>query len=672
MKLSISTLSMMALVASSTIYFASFLEGWLPASLSSASNESLHHQRMMQDMFDFFPLSCNADLDAARCVPWSSRFGTESTVSKRIIIACGECVVMNYAASDTLTLAGGMDIRGKLVFPDNGYSLTLFTPLIAIQGELEMASTAAVDGTPPLRIVLTGQEDQFFTAVGENQYSCDGDSICNAGKKGIVVAGGKVTSKYLADPLTHAWTMISRELSNIDLPAFFAVYGLPLDTPTWVRLYDVVYKDDDVIEHPSIIVVDSSVKGTWVPGAEILITSHTREWNDHQVRKITKVSDYTRRAVQIELDAPIVRPTTTRQNSDFAVEVALLSRNIVFEGGKDDVDQHGGHFWVMNTPSVVQTLVGVDFKNFGQQGYLGRYPIHIHFCGDMTGSMVAKNTIRQSNQRCIVVHGTDNLLVQENVAYDTKGHCFIVEDGMETGNRFIRNLGAQTGIPDKIIPNLGPNGQETDYDPSTFWITNPSNIWIGNVAAGSQGSGYWFELKLRGTRKDLYPDLDPKVAPIITFLDNVAHSNTNKGFKTYPSGYLPDRIQTISGLKSYRNDGSGVFLHITRNVNIDKALVADNRNIGIDIDRSDSITLTDSEIDGETESFSNLIATQNVRPSCLVDSIYGIELHTWKNDPSDAGVTIKDILFYGFNDSHCPNSIPFHYDNNVSMATNHA
>ena len=192
MKLSISALSMMALVASSTIYFASFLEGF-PASLFSASNESSNHQRMMQDMADFLPLSCNADLDAARCVPWSSRFGTESTVSKRIIISCGECVVMNLA-SDTLTLTGGMDIRGKLVFAD-GYSLTVFTPLIAIQGELEMASTAAVDGTPLLHIILTGQEDQFFTAVGENQYSCDGDSICNAGKKGIVVAGGKVTSK---------------------------------------------------------------------------------------------------------------------------------------------------------------------------------------------------------------------------------------------------------------------------------------------------------------------------------------------------------------------------------------------------------------------------------------------------------------------------------------------
>jgi hypothetical protein len=223
---------------------------------------------------------------------------------------------------------------------------------------------------------------------------------------------------------------------------------LPSGTPAWVHLYDVVYDDGDVTEYPSVIVVDDLVKGKWVKGAEILITSHTREWNGHQVRTIKKVSDSPRRSyVQLELDAPIHRPTTWLESRDFAVEVALLSRNIVFEGGADKVDQHGGHFMVMNTPKVPQTLVGVDFKNFGQQGTLGRYPIHVHFCGDLTGSIVAKNTIRQSNQRCIVVHGTDKLLVQENVAFDTKGHCFMLEDGIETGNKFIRNLGVLTGVP---------------------------------------------------------------------------------------------------------------------------------------------------------------------------------------------------------------------------------
>jgi len=291
-----------------------------------------------------------------------------------------------------------------------------------------------------------------------------------------------------------------------------------------INLYDAtggMLSDDE----PTCIVVEASVSRKWAVGAELLITSHTTAWDDHQVRKITKIHfDSVPGHVELKLDFPIRRPTTLMDDSDFAVEVALLSRNIVFEGGPDDKPRRGGHFWVMNTPSVVQTLVGVEVVNFGQQGYLGRYPIHFHFCGDSTGSVISKNTIRQSNQRCVVVHGTDNLLIEDNIAYDTKGHCFILEDGMETGNKFIRNLGAMTGVPVDVIPNQGPNGDETDYDPATYWVTNPTNTWIGNVAAGSESSGFWFELLLRGTRAAAYPDLDPKRATLTLFKDNVAHS----------------------------------------------------------------------------------------------------------------------------------------------------
>ena len=58
------------------------------------------------------------------------------------------------------------------------------------------------------------------------------------------------------------------------------------------------------------------------------------------------------------------------ESADFAVEVALLSRNIVFEGGQGLKD--GGHLWIFQTPSVVQSIVGVDIQHFGQQGTLGR------------------------------------------------------------------------------------------------------------------------------------------------------------------------------------------------------------------------------------------------------------------------------------------------------------
>jgi hypothetical protein len=268
------------------------------------------------------------------------------------------------------------------------------------------------------------------------------------------------------------------------------------------------------------------VNGRWAVGAQLLITSHTREWNGHQERTIAKISTSNVNGyVAITLNAPIIRPTTILESPDYAVEVALLSRNILFVGGTDTNSRHGGHLMIMNTPSVIQSIVGIEVRNFGQQGYLGKYPIHFHFCNDISGSVVSSNTIRQSNQRCVVVHGTNKLRINDNVAYDTKGHCYITEDGIETGNEFVRNLGALTGIPDIIIPNNGLNGIETDNEPATFWITSPTNSWVGNVAAGSIHSGYWFEPKIRGERASLFPGKDPKLDPIILFKDNVGHSN---------------------------------------------------------------------------------------------------------------------------------------------------
>jgi len=162
---------------------------------------------------------------------------------------------------------------------------------------------------------------------------------------------------------------------------FFAisVHGLPAETPTWVRLYDVIETSNEI----KTILVDRSVKGKWAIGAEIVITSHTRVWNEHQERKITNVAESSVPGmVELQLNLPIVRPTTVVESNLFAVEVALLSRNIVFQAEENSKPSQGGHFWVMHTPLVQQTIHGVEFKRFGRQSELGKYPIHFHFCGN--------------------------------------------------------------------------------------------------------------------------------------------------------------------------------------------------------------------------------------------------------------------------------------------------
>ena len=141
------------------------------------------------EVADFVPLSCNAVFST--CVPWSKTFGTGATQVARVVVKCGACITMDHPGP-TLTLQNGLDIQGKLVFPDN-YKLQIQSPLIVVQGELQMQASKPVDGVPSIRFIVTGSSDQFFTPIGSNANACGGS--CNVGKKSITVAGGKVNRK---------------------------------------------------------------------------------------------------------------------------------------------------------------------------------------------------------------------------------------------------------------------------------------------------------------------------------------------------------------------------------------------------------------------------------------------------------------------------------------------
>ncbi len=105
------------------------------------------------------------------------------------------------------------------------------------------------------------------------------------------------------------------------------------------------------------------------------------------------------------------------------------------------------------------------------------------------------------------MHGTNNLRIQNNVTYNTVGHCYFMEDAVETGNQFIHNLAMMTKCHpdgkacDPTDAHHGSNGQKakdvllpSDNTASSFWITNPDNIYRDNVAAGAEATGFWIAL----------------------------------------------------------------------------------------------------------------------------------------------------------------------------------
>jgi hypothetical protein len=107
----------------------------------------------------------------------------------------------------------------------------------------------------------------------------------------------------------------------------------------------------------------------------------------------------------------------------------------------------------------------------------------------------------------------------------------MTEDGGEIENRFEANLGATTVAAKRLVKP----GETDAANPSTFWCSNPMNEWVGNVAAGSKGFGFWFELEdsVRSPTS-LLPSskgMIPKNMPLQRFVNNVAHSNSRHGLR---------------------------------------------------------------------------------------------------------------------------------------------
>jgi len=421
---------------------------------------------------------------------------------------------------------------------------------------------------------------------------------------------------------------------------------------------DIDYDDISVVRSaPPIgkIIVPGDVSSCWGVGAEILTTSHTLTPADHNVDTIKAIETTADGNAVITLTNKIAKPTTMMDDPDYAVEVALLSRNIKFEAADDDPvnPAHGGHLMVVHTPGVPQTIHGVEFRKFGQQGNLGRYPIHIHLNVDGSGVTISRNTIRESNQRCVVIHGTHNTTITWNVAFDTFGHCYMLEDGIEQENYFGYNLGASTKItPDEGILSIA----ESDMFASTFWLSNPHNYIEHNVAAGAEDSGFWIELLelVRGPSQNMDPylEINPSSHEYGYFRNNIAHSNKGDGLKLYPNGYFPETEAVFENTYSYRNVGDGVLLHNSKNLAIDGGIYADNR-IQIEVDKqADDVRVSNAQVIGFSPLYQIEVEAGNRKSHCpAYRPLVGIQLHSFLRYRDSDGYIIENITFSDYGES---------------------
>src|SRR5579862_3894409 len=453
----------------------------------------------------------NSGATAAKATKWSD----PATWPNRKVPVAGDKVIIEKDKEVVLDVTppplNGLTINGKLSFANNK-DLELTTEWIMLHGELEIGTEKAPHTRKATITFTDNVKGEDISGVGGTTDRVD---------RGIMLMGGTLN---LHGDRTNSWTKLS---STANAGA------------------------------TSIQVLNAA---GWRAGDEIVLASTDFDPRQAERRNIAAVSGNT---ITLDKKLDYMHFGKITFDVDERGEVGLLTRNIKLQASADaEQSFYGGH--VMAMVGSKMYVDGVELNRMGQNMHLARYPIHWHLVGDGgQGQYIKNSAIHDTYNRCVTVHGTNFLRVENNVTYNTVGHCFFLEDG-EHGNQFVHNLAILTKChPDApcVPTNLAPFGHEggknfdaagqnakdillpSDNTAATFWITNPDNIYRDNVAAGSDSTGFWFALPVNGTGKFETTEIGMKTWPRRTkvreFKGNTSHSNFD--------GFLADRGPRADG-----------------------------------------------------------------------------------------------------------------------------
>ncbi len=344
----------------------------------------------------------------------------------------------------------------------------------------------------------------------------------------------------------------------------------------------------------------------WKVGDKILLTSSGFAMIENEVRLIERISKDKKKII---LKRPLKYPHLgevfkykAKDNTDIILDersyVENLTRNITigpFNLKKSAIK--GSHIMIMGNSKAQLNSVKI-FKS-GRMGELARYPFHWHQVGDGTGQFIKNSVILNSFQRCIVIHGTNNVWVKNNTCYNHFSHGIFLESGNETNNVIEDNLVAYSKRPPigkaLLLSDLvKAEGKLRRFpSPSSYWISNPKNIVRNNIAAGSEGTGFWMAFEKRKICDYKGECAIPAKTNTLEFNNNIAHSNlvgitwdgaargeppaegVKDERKIKPTHYAPPNKPEFSNLSAYKNRLVGIYFRGDAAV-FKNSIVADN------------------------------------------------------------------------------------------------
>jgi cell migration-inducing and hyaluronan-binding protein len=551
----------------------------------------------------------------------------------------------------------GIRLDGTLSFADT-QDLELTTEWIMVHGALEIG-TEARPHTRKATITLTNTvKDEDMSGMGGTTDRSD---------RGIMMMGGTLS---LHGNRTNSWTKLSRTA-------------------------DAGSRSIEVLNAAG-----------WRVGDEIVLASTDFDPRQAERRTIAAIRG---NAITLDRNLDYMHFGKITVGVDERGEVGMLTRNIRIQASADaEQSFYGGHVMAMGASRMF--VEGVEFTRMGQNLTLARYPIHWHLIGDAKGQYIRNAAIHDTYNRCVTVHGTNFLRVENNVTYNTVGHCFFLEDGIEHGNEFVHNLGIQTKCHTSkpcVPTNLAAAGERADYEnrqavrtngqaskdvllPSdntaaTFWITNPDNTYRDNVAAGADANGFWMSLpehpngKFEGS--EISAKTWPRRTPFREFKGNVAHSNydafmfdrniaVNNTFGVTGSSHTglenpadPDSTaleSVFEDLTAYKNRNGGIWgrgeMHVFRNLKLADNAMGFTHASGAFGRYAFTSKVVDSLFVGETENVGN--------PSTDAEKAYGRSLPK----PQLPDFPIRGYEYYDYR--HDVENVTFrNYEDNATRKT---
>jgi hypothetical protein len=509
--------------------------------------------------------------------------------SKIIVNPTGElCVRDSDLITDTLQLrADQIIVRGTFQIGSKDKPIGSSSPAHHVQITFTGPAPETDDSKAPLKMDQPCPDPDFQKGL----QLCPGGVLRLFGARGAVAAN----SQRVDNTGKASWTYLS-------LPA-----GDPCQYGRTSGAGAIVDGNCQYPNYPgyNARVVHLSDKVDWIAGDWIVIATTSFSPFETEFARIVSV-DATKTV--LTLARPLVyyhfggpdpgAPSKANFNAqretnwgvDERAEVGLISRSITLTSDlSGSPDDHSGGQTIFRQGFKEASVQGVEFALLGRPK-LGTYPVHFHMDGPLKPDQVLfnANSIHHTFNKCITVHSTQHLVIQNNVCARAVGHLFYEEIGDEEDITFAYNLGLgamsnnfdiheqkdfslrdqlidtywwpgdrmarQYGFANYFALNVGnhdhqqnpthgscraplPNGglgggaipcaANLYFEPASgFWIVNPATKLIGNSIGGCQGVGraYWYVPPTTPGDSGKPELVDLKFKPIGEFRNNRAHS----------------------------------------------------------------------------------------------------------------------------------------------------